>query len=55
VVLADLSNYIIAQRTQVTSVVLRERFADSDQVGIILFERLGGNIFNTDAVRVGVV
>jgi HK97 family phage major capsid protein len=55
VFLGDLSNYIVAQRTQVTSVVLRERYADSDQTAIILFERLGGNCYNTDAGRFGVV
>ncbi len=53
--LGDFSNYIIAQRAQITSVVLRERFADTDQTGIILWERVGGNCFNTDALRVGIV
>lgn len=51
----DLSAYIIAQRAQITSVVLRERFADTDQVGIILFERVGGGVWNTDALRLGIV
>jgi HK97 family phage major capsid protein len=54
VLLGDLSHYIIAQRTQITSVVLRERFADTDQCGIILFERVGGNCYNTDAFRLGI-
>jgi len=49
--LGDFSHYIIGQRTQITSVVLRERFADTDQIGIILFERIGGSSFNTDAFR----
>ena len=53
--LGDFSNYIIAQRAQITSVVLRERFADTDQVGIILFERVGGGVWNLDAFRVGIV
>lgn len=53
--LGDFSNYIIAQRAQITSVVLRERFADTDQTGIILWERVGGNCWNTDAFRVGIV
>jgi HK97 family phage major capsid protein len=52
--LGDLSHYIIAQRTQITSLVLRERFADTDQIGIILFERVGANCFNTDAFRTGI-
>lgn len=51
----DLSAYIIGQRTQLSTVVLRERFADTDQTGIILFERVGGALWNTDAIRYGVV
>lgn len=51
----DLSNYIIAQRAQVTSTILRERFADTDQIGIILWERVGGGLWNTDSIRVGIV
>jgi HK97 family phage major capsid protein len=35
--------------------VLRERFADTDQIGLILFARVGGALWNVDAVRVGVV
>lgn len=53
-ILGDLSEYIIGQRTQISSVILRERFADTDQTGIILFERIGGGIFNTDALRTGI-
>lgn len=51
----DFSHYIIAQRAQITSVVLRERFADTDQTGIILFERVGGALSNPDAIRFGIV
>ena len=52
----DLRNaYIIGQRAQVTSTVLRERYADTDQTGIILFERVGGSTWNPDAVRIGIV
>lgn len=51
----DFSQYIIAQRAAITSRVLNERFADTDQVGIILFERVGGDIWNTDAMRFGIV
>jgi HK97 family phage major capsid protein len=54
VAFGDFSHYIIGQRTQITSLVLRERFADSDQVGIILFERVGGGLYNTDAFRLGI-
>ncbi len=54
-IFGDLSAYIIAQRAQMTSVVLRERFADTDQIGLILFERVGGGVWNTDAIRFGIV
>lgn len=47
--------YIIGQRAQITSTVLRERFADTDQTGIILFERVGGATWNVDAIRIGIV
>lgn len=47
--------YIIGQRAQITSTVLRERYADTDQTGIILFERVGGATWNPDAARIGVV
>ena len=51
----DFSGYIIAERAQVTSTILRERFADTDQTGIILFERVGGAVWNPDCFRVGIV
>lgn len=54
-VYGDFSAYIIGQRAQITSTVLRERFADTDQVGIILFERVGGDTWNADAIRIGIV
>ncbi len=49
----DFDNYIIAQRAQITTVLLRERFADTDQTGIILFQRVGGALWNEDAFRIG--
>jgi HK97 family phage major capsid protein len=55
VVLADFSNYIIAERAQISTVLLRERFADTDQLGIILFERVGGDVWNLDGVRLGIL
>jgi len=54
-VFGDLSAYIIAQRAQISTQILRERFADTDQTGIIIFERVGGALWNADAVRVGIV
>lgn len=55
VLFGDLSSYIIVQRAQISTVVLRERFADTDQTGIILFSRVGGAPWNPDAIRIGVV
>lgn len=54
-VFGDFRNYIIAQRAQISTVILRERFADNGQTGIILFERVGGGVWNTDAFRIGIV
>jgi len=51
----DFSQYIIANRAQMTTVVLRERFADTDQIGIIIMERVGGALWNNDALRIGIV
>lgn len=53
IVFGDFSAYIIADRAQISTVVLRERFADTDQTGIILFARVGGAAWNTDAFRFG--
>lgn len=55
ILFGDLSQYVIAQRAQISTVILRERFADTDQIGIILFERVGGALWNTDALRIGIV
>jgi HK97 family phage major capsid protein len=55
VIFGDFQAYVIAQRAQISTVVLRERFADTDQTGIILFERVGGGLWNTDAFRIGIV
>ncbi len=54
VLFGDLSGYIIGQRAQITSTVLRERFADTDQTGIILWERVGGAVWNPDQFRLGI-
>jgi HK97 family phage major capsid protein len=54
-IFGDLSGYVIAQRAQVTSTVLRERFADVDQLGIILWERVGGGVWNVDSMRLATV
>jgi HK97 family phage major capsid protein len=49
------AGYIIASRAQITTKILNERFADTDQTGIIIWERVGGDTWNTDAFRIGVV
>lgn len=54
-VYGDFSAYVIAERAQISVTILRERFADTDQTGIILWERVGGNVWNTDAFRLGTV
>jgi HK97 family phage major capsid protein len=54
-IFGDFSAYIIGQRAQISTVILRERFADTDQTGIILFGRVGGALWNEDAIRYGVV
>lgn len=53
VIFGDMSSYIIGERAQITTTVLRERFADADQTGIILWERVGGAVWNTDGLRLG--
>jgi len=54
VLFGDFSGYIIGERAQITSTVLRERFADTDQTGVILWERVGGAVWNPDSLRIGV-
>jgi HK97 family phage major capsid protein len=54
-IVGDFRNYIIGQRTALSVTVLRERFADTDQTGIIIFERVGGGVWNNDAFRFGIV
>ncbi len=54
VLFGDLGGYLIGQRAQITSTVLRERYADTDQTGIILWERVGGNVWNPDSLRLGI-
>lgn len=51
----DFTGYVIANRAQISVKVLNERFSDTDQVGFVLIERVGGACFNEDAFRIGVV
>lgn len=49
----DLGEYVIAHNGMTSVRVLRELFAETDQLGFILFDRVGGALSNTDAVRLG--
>lgn len=53
IIFGQFTDYIIATRTQMSVTVLRERFADTDQTGIIIFDRVGGDTWNEDAFRIG--
>lgn len=50
-----LEMLIVGVRTNTTPQVLLERFADTDQIGLVLRQRFGGGISNTDAFRLGYV
>jgi len=54
IVFGEFSAYIIAVRTQMSVVVLRERVADLDQTMLIIFDRVGGDTWNEDAFRIGI-
>lgn len=54
IVLGDLSGYLVASRGLIV-MRLRERFADTDQIGVVLTDRVGGVVHNVDAFRVAVV
>lgn len=51
----DFSAYRIYERQQISVIVLRERFADTNQTGIILLSRVGGGLWNYDAIRTGYI
>jgi HK97 family phage major capsid protein len=54
-IFGDISAYHIIDRTQISVRVLTERFGDTDQTGLFLFERVGGGLWNYDAIRTGVI
>lgn len=54
VIIGDLSAYVIAARS-LLSLVLTERFAEYDQLGVIIIDRIGGALWNVDAMRLGTV
>ena len=51
----DLGCYIVANHQRLSVTVLRERYADTDQVGLVLVDRGGGALGNPDAIRIGAV
>jgi HK97 family phage major capsid protein len=46
---------MVADHQRLSVTVLRERYADTDQVGHVLIDRVGGALANPDAVRIGIV
>jgi HK97 family phage major capsid protein len=54
-IFGDLSAYTIVDRAQISVRVLQERYADTDQTGLILWSRVGGGLWNYDAIRLGVI
>lgn len=55
IVFGDFQEYIIARRANIATRVLTERFADTEQTGVMLVSRAGGGLWNTDAFIVGIV
>jgi HK97 family phage major capsid protein len=53
--LADFREYYIIERTGFSVRILNERYADTDQTGLIIFARVGGGLWNYDAFRTGVI
>jgi HK97 family phage major capsid protein len=54
-IFGNFNAYIIARRASMSTIVLRERFADTEQTGIIIMSRAGGGLWNTDAMYLGIV
>lgn len=54
-IVGDFSAYIIADRTSLTVDIDRVNLIGSDETQIFLRSRAGGGLWNTDALRVGVV
>lgn len=54
-IFGDISAYTIVDRAQISVRVLTERFGDTDQTGLFLFVRVGGGLWNYDAIRTGTI
>jgi HK97 family phage major capsid protein len=55
VALVDLSQYLVATHNMLSIRILQETYADTDQVGVLLIDRVGGVLGTADAIRVGQV
>lgn len=55
IVFGDFSAYIIADRTSLSVIVDNMNLIGSDETAIYLRSRAGGGLWNTDALRVGIV
>ncbi|MDE3097379.1 MAG: phage major capsid protein, partial [Chloroflexota bacterium] len=55
ILLGDFSQYVIAQRSMFTVQPLYERFADLDEIGLYISERLGGAPSTSDGWRIATV
>ena len=51
----DLSGYVVATRGVLSTTILREKDADTDQLGVLVTDRVGGALANPDAIRIGAV
>jgi HK97 family phage major capsid protein len=54
-IFGDFSEYTIVERQQLSVRVLQERFGDTDQTGLFLWSRVGGGLWNYDAIRTGII
>ncbi len=52
---ADFREYYIIERSGFSVRILNERYADTDQTGLIIFARVGGGLWNYDAFRTGLI
>ncbi len=55
VIYGDVSSYFIADRLSLSIQVLTERFAETDQVGILLKTRAGGGLLRANGIVIGTV
>jgi HK97 family phage major capsid protein len=52
-IFGDLASYFVADRMSLTVQVLRERFAEYDQTGVLLKSRVGGALVRDNGVLIG--